>query len=51
MKKKYYISPKIVTILIKVQPLLSGSPLTEGETINGEGINNVPDWDYDEEGL
>ena len=51
MKKMHYIRPQIVTIPIKVRPLLSGSPFTEGETTNGGGAYNDPDWDYDEGGL
>ena len=52
MKKMHYIKPKVVTIPIKVRPLLTGSPFMEGETISGEGVYDVPieDWD-DEEGL
>lgn len=53
MKKMFYISPQIVTMLIKVRPLLTGSSFVEGETIDGGGINDIPvyDWDDDEEGL
>lgn len=51
MKKMLYIRPKMVTIPLKVHPLLTGSPFTEGETTNGGGAYNDPDWDYDEEGL
>lgn len=51
MKKMHYIRPQIVTIPIKVRPLLSGSPFTEGDTTSGGGAYNDPDWDYDEEGL
>jgi len=62
MKKMHYISPQIVTIPIKVRPLLTGSPFMEGETISefmegetiSEGeVDDVPeeDWDDEEEGL
>jgi hypothetical protein len=51
MKKMLYIRPEMVIIPIKVHPLLTGSPFTEGETKNGGGAYNDPDWDYDEEGL
>jgi hypothetical protein len=53
MKKMHYISPQIVTIPIKVRPLLTGSPFMESETISEGEVDDVPeeDWDDDEEGL
>ena len=51
MKKNHYISPQIVTIPIKVQPLLSGSPFTESETTSGGGAGTDLYWDDDDEGL
>ena len=51
MKKMHYIRPQMVTITIKVRPLFSGSPFTEGETTSGGGAGDDPDWDYDEGGL
>lgn len=51
MKKMHYIRPQIVTIPIKVRPLLTGSPFMEGDTTSGGGAYNDPDWNYDEEGL
>ena len=49
MKKKEYIKPEALTILIKSMPLLAGSPFREAETTSGPGDPEY--FDDDEPGL
>lgn len=52
MKKKEYIKPEALTILIKSMSLLTGSPFIEPETTyDGPGLGNPEDFDDDEPGL
>lgn len=45
MKKKEYIKPKALTILIKRMPLLAGSPFGEAETTSGPGLGDPEYFD------
>ena len=47
MKKKRYITPQVEVESAWTQPLLTSSPLEEGQTETGGGLNN----DEVEEGL
>ena len=47
MKKKRYITPRVEVESAWTQPLLTSSPLEEGQTETGGGLNN----DEVEEGL
>lgn len=51
MKKKEYIKPEALTILIKSMSLLTSSPFIEPETTSGPGLGNPDDFDDDEPGL
>ena len=51
MKKKEFIKPEALTILIKSMPLLAGSPFREAETTSGPGLGDPEYFDDDEPGL